>query len=116
MAEHDHNPPQQDPRYDLFGPYEKLIEVRVLGSKFLVPENNKLLRCFQYLSLLGIANGRFCWNGDCKTCQVRYRTHPQADERSALSCQVPVAEGMHITELSEELSLRLRDVLASAGK
>ena len=35
---------------DIFTPYDKLIEIEILGEKFLVPENNAS-RCFQYLAL-----------------------------------------------------------------
>ena len=36
---------------DIFSPFEKLVEVEILGEKFSVPEQNDLLRCFQYLAL-----------------------------------------------------------------
>jgi hypothetical protein len=46
---------------DLFEPYEKLIEIELLGRAVRVPENNRLLRCFQFLSLKSISYGDFCW-------------------------------------------------------
>ena len=45
-----------------FRPYEKLVEITVLGKKFQVPERNSLLRCFQFISPETIPYGRFCWN------------------------------------------------------
>ena len=33
-----------------FRPYEKLVEITVMGKKFQVPERNSLLRCFQFIS------------------------------------------------------------------
>jgi hypothetical protein len=36
---------------DLLDPYEKLVEIEILGKQVEVPEKNRLLRCFQFLSL-----------------------------------------------------------------
>jgi len=87
---------------DLFEPYEKLIAVEVLGRKIAVPENNNLLRCFQFLSLKTISYGDFCWNGDCTNCQVWYHTEgqTQADDKPALSCRLPVTPGMVVTRMN----------------
>src|ERR671913_533452 len=59
---------------DLLDPYEKLVNVVILGQQVQVPEKNRLLRCFQYLSLNSISYGDFCWNGECTNCQVWYHT------------------------------------------
>lgn len=92
---------------DLLDPYEKLIPIEILGHRVEVPENNRLLRCFQFLSLQTISYGDFCWNGDCTNCQIWY--HPagqtEGDDRPALSCRTPVAEGMVITRLSRYVEL-----------
>ncbi len=45
---------------DLLDPYEKLVIVEILGKQVQVPEKNRLLRCFQYLSLNSISYGDFC--------------------------------------------------------
>lgn len=87
---------------DLFEPYEKLIGIKILGKNVKVPENNRLLRCFQYLSMQTISYGDFCWNGDCTNCQIWYHAEGQteADDRPALSCRMQVSEGMIITRMS----------------
>jgi len=88
---------------DLFEPYERLVQIELLGRKVRVPENNRLLRCFQYLSLRSISYGDFCWNGDCTNCQFWYR-EPGEDarepEKTALSCRFTVREGMTVTRLN----------------
>jgi len=33
-----------------FRPYERLVEITILGKRFQVPERNSLLRCFQFIS------------------------------------------------------------------
>ena len=87
---------------DLFEPYERLIGITLLGREVSVPENNRLLRCFQFLSLRSISYGDFCWNGDCTNCQFWYREpgdEPSAPDRTALSCRFTVREGLHVTRL-----------------
>ena len=92
---------------DLLDPYEKLISIEILGRSVEVPENNRLLRCFQFLSMHTISYGDFCWNGDCTNCQIWYHTQGQTerDDKPALSCRTNVSEGMVITRLSRFVEL-----------
>src|SRR5678809_1783349 len=57
---------------DLLDPYEKLISLEIMGNEVSVPEKNRLLRCFQFLSINTISYGDFCWNGECTNCQLWY--------------------------------------------
>jgi predicted molibdopterin-dependent oxidoreductase YjgC len=91
---------------DLFEPYQKLIEIEILAKKVEVPENNKLLRCFQYLSIETISFGDFCWNGECNNCQIWYCLNEENSERTTLSCRTKVSEGMVITKLSQHIKLQ----------
>jgi len=97
----------------LYRQYEKLVEIEVLGKKFQVPEKNTCLRVFQYISPETIPYGRFCWNQECQLCRISYTVTGQSDgkPRAALSCKILVAEGMQITELSEELRYCLMGTL-----
>ena len=54
----------------LFRPYQKLISITIRGKKFSVPENQMLLRAFQYLCPDTISYGRYCWNEECQYCRV----------------------------------------------
>ncbi len=45
----------------LFRPFTRLVKITILGKNFEVPENNPLLRCFQYLAPEAVSYGRFCW-------------------------------------------------------
>ena len=102
---------------DLFEPYEKLIEIEVLGRRLRVPENNRLLRCFQFLSPKSISYGDFCWNGDCTNCQFWYREPgdpAEAPDKTALSCRFRVREGLRITRLDPCIRLEADDGEAAA--
>ena len=86
---------------DLFEPFERLIEISIKGKRVEVPENNTLLRCFQYLSLESISYGEFCWNGDCLNCQVWIKNGDK--EKALISCRAKVEEGMEIVRVSPEI-------------
>ena len=70
-----------------FRPYEKLVEITLMGKKFQVPERNSLLRCFQFISPETIPYGRFCWNQDCQYCRVTCQLPDDDEPREMLSCK-----------------------------
>ncbi|HRA39303.1 MAG TPA: hypothetical protein PK108_02015 [Pyrinomonadaceae bacterium] len=88
---------------DIFAPFEKLVEIEILGEKRLVPENNSLLRCFQYLSMESISYGEFCWNGDCLNCQVWLQNGDK--EKAVIACRTTVKPDMRIIRMSDEIDL-----------
>jgi len=92
---------------DLYDPFEKLVGIDILGNRVEVPDNNHLLRCFQYLSMRTISYGDFCWNGECTNCQVWYHAAGQTegDDKPALSCRLKVQEGMVISRVSRFVEL-----------
>jgi len=92
----------------LFRPFTRLIKITILGSEFEVPENNPLLRCFQYLAPEDVSYGRFCWNEDCQYCRVTYDSGEASASRAALSCKLMVHEGMRIKEVTTEIRYCLR--------
>lgn len=89
---------------DIFEPFEKLVEIEILGEVREVPENNYLLRCFQFLGLETISYGDFCWNGDCANCQVWLEN--TAKEKPALACRTKAQSGMKIVRMSREIKLK----------
>lgn len=92
---------------DLLDPYDRLVSIDVLGKQVEVPEKNRLLRCFQYLSLKTISYGDFCWNGECTNCQIWYHMDGQTEDldRPALACRIEVTERMVITRISHFIEL-----------
>jgi hypothetical protein len=93
---------------DIFEPFEKLIEIEICGEKREVPENNSLMRCFQFLSMKTISFGDFCWNGDCLNCQVWIKNGDK--EKAVLACRTNAQESMEIVRLSEEIDLESENV------
>lgn len=88
---------------DIFEPFERLVEIEICGERREVPENNSLLRCFQFLSIETVSFGDFCWNGDCLNCQVWIKNGEK--EKAVLACRTKVEEGMKITRKNDEINL-----------
>ena len=91
-----------DVREGLFESFNDLVEIEVCRHLSMVPENNKLLRCFQYMKMDAVSIGDYCWNGDCTNCQIWYRAEG-GEIKSALACRLYVRPGMVITALSATL-------------
>ena len=88
---------------EIFEPFDRLIEIEICGETYQVPENNTLLRCFQFLSMESVSFGDFCWNGDCSNCQVWLESHGR--EKIALACRTKVFEKMKIARLNGKIEL-----------
>lgn len=105
---------------EVFRPYERLVEITVLGKTFMVPDRNSLLRAFQFISPDTIPYGRFCWNQDCQYCRVNCQLSDEDKARAILSCKFIVSEGMNISWLAPELvgclRAKLGAVAASSAK
>lgn len=97
-----------DWREGLFESFDKLVEIKVCDKKAIVPENNKILRCFQFIKTETISVGDYCWNGDCVNCQISYIAE-DGEIKGALACKMYVREGLVITTVSENLKDDLRD-------
>lgn len=88
---------------DIFQPYDNLIEIEILGNIYRVPENNSLLRCFQFIAMENISYGDFCWNGECLNCQV-WLQHGEK-EKMVMACRTTVEEGIKIVRIAESIDL-----------
>ena len=100
----------------LFRPYQKLISITVRGKQFSVPENQILLRAFQYLCPDTIPYGRYCWNEECQYCRVSV-VRPGGERISqALSCKLLAEEGLEVVELAAELVWNLSRLFGPAAE
>lgn len=86
---------------DIFEPFERLVEIEVLGRKYSVPENNSILRGFQYLDMEAISESDLCWNGECLNCQVWIKSGDK--EKAAIACRTNVVENMQILKISDDI-------------
>jgi len=106
---------QQNIPSTIFRPYKQFITISIGGRKFRVPENQMLLRVFQYLAPETIPYGRYCWNEECQYCRVGIQRPGDERQSQALSCKLIAEDGLEVLELSTELAWNLRPLLASPG-
>ncbi len=100
---------------DLYEPWKKLLRVVVLGRVFEVPENNILLRQLQYVSE-DIGMGRYCWNAECRYCEIQFERPGDPREYPGLACRVRGTEGMRLIKVASEIRYNMSDALATAPK
>jgi NADH dehydrogenase/NADH:ubiquinone oxidoreductase subunit G len=98
----------------LFRPFSRLVRLTLLDHTVEIPENNTLLRCFQYLAPEPVSYGRFCWNEDCQYCRVTYDLGEGTATRAALACKLPVQDGMRVKSISTEIRYCLRELNLAA--
>ena len=99
----------------LLEPYDRMIRIVVLGRVLEVPANNLLLRQMQFLSP-DIGYGRYCWNAECRYCEITYRPANGGSEQPALACRIKGVEGMVLTKVAPEIRYNLSEVLSTAPK
>ena len=98
----------------VYEPYDKLVNIRVMGHPVQVPEKNRLLRGFQYACPDSVPYGRFCWNNECGNCELSYRLAEGAEERVGRGCQLVAVEGMEVTKIAFEIKYNLGEALTNA--
>jgi succinate dehydrogenase/fumarate reductase-like Fe-S protein len=88
---------------EIFEPFERLVEIEILGAARRVPENNNLLRSLQFLSSETISYGDFCWNGECANCQVWLEGAENG--KPVLACRTKVENNMKIVKMSAQIEM-----------
>jgi predicted molibdopterin-dependent oxidoreductase YjgC len=90
------------PQFDeILEPYDRLIDVKICGQTYQLPENNTILRGFQFIRPEDTSEGEFCWNGECINCQVWIRNGEK--EKMVMACRTNVTEGMEIVRVGETI-------------
>ena len=87
--------------YEIFEPFDRLVEIEICGEKRRVPENNSILRCLQFLEMEAVSDGDFCWNGECLNCQVWIKNGEK--EKALIACRASVQDGMQIVRVSDDI-------------
>lgn len=95
--------PLSEDDIELFGEYEALVPIVVLGEVLPVPEKNSVLRALQYLEIRAHAVrlewGRYCWNDTKGCCEMAYRQGPGAPVERGRACKIQACPGLEIVEL-----------------
>ena len=100
---------------DVYEPWERLIRIVVLGKALDVPDKNLLLRQLQYVSE-DVGMGRYCWNAECRYCEVSYQRPGDDTEHTGLACRLRGFDGMRLTKLAAEVRYNMSEALARAPR
>src|SRR5207302_978114 len=71
-----------------------------------VPENQDVIRIFQYLGCLdkiGFHAGYYCWNATCNNCIFTYADPKTGNPVTIKACQTRVFEGMKVIHLPKDV-------------
>jgi len=88
---------------DIFEPFDRMASIDLLGKTVEVPDNNTILRCFQYLAMESVSESDLCWNSDCMNCQVWIQNGEK--EKTLIACRAKVEDGMRILRVSDDIDL-----------
>jgi hypothetical protein len=78
------------------------VRIYLRGAALDVPDGEPLLRALERVAGRRIAEGNYCWTGECGHCEVVYATGA-GPARSAMACRLAVAPGMRVTAVSRYL-------------
>jgi hypothetical protein len=100
---------------DVYEPWQRLVRIVVLGKVLEVPEQNLLLRQLQYVSE-DVGMGRYCWNAECRYCEVSYQRPGDPTEHAGLACRLRGFDGMRLTKLAPEVRYNMSEALSRAPR
>lgn len=89
---------------NLYRDYKRLVEIKINGKEYHVPENNCTLRALQFINA-DFAMTKFCWNAECENCLFKFRESNSEEDKMALACQQFTFDGMIITQLPQGIKL-----------
>jgi hypothetical protein len=100
---------------DIYEPWDRLVPIVVLGRVLHVPADNILLRQLQYVAE-EVGSGRYCWNAECRYCEVHYTRPGDPTEHVGLACRLRGFEGMRVVRAAAEIRYNLSEALARAPR
>ena len=98
-----------EPLEGVLEPWQKKITVVIAGARHLVPENQDMIRIFQYLGLterLSFFAGHYCWNATCDNCIFTYRDPSTGEAVTKRACQTRVFDGLEVLHLPKDVHVK----------
>ena len=95
-----------EPLEGVLEPWSSKVSIEIGGAWMQVPENQDVIRIFQYLGLLDrlvFYAGNYCWNATCNNCIFTYRDPATGETVTKRSCQTRVCEGMKVIHLPKDV-------------
>ena len=98
-----------EPLEGVLEPWSKKIEIVIDGTRYRVPENQDVIRIFQYLGLLDRLSffaGHYCWNATCNNCIFTYRDPATGEPVTKRACQTRIFDGLEVIQLPKDVHAR----------
>jgi hypothetical protein len=95
-----------EPLEGVLEPWSRKVEIRIGGTSHLVPENQDVIRIFQYLGLvgtLGFFAGHYCWNATCNNCIFTFRDPATGKPVTQRACQTRIFDGLEVLALPKDV-------------
>jgi hypothetical protein len=63
-----------------------------------------------------VGSGRYCWNAECRYCEVHYQRPGDPREHVGLACRLRGFEGLRLVRVAAEIRYNLSEALAAAPR
>ncbi len=97
-----------EPLEGVLEPWSRKVAIVIDGKPHLVPENQDVIRVFQYLGLLekiAFFAGNYCWNATCNNCIFTYRDPMTGEPVTKRACQTRLFDGLEVIRLPKDVSV-----------
>ena len=84
----------------------EVARIDVCGARYDLTAGEPVLRGLARLVGRALAEGNYCWTGECGHCEVAYEL-ADGRRRTAMSCLLAATDGLRVTGLSPYLWLDL---------
>jgi len=98
-----------EPLEGVLEPWSKKVAIHIAGVAHMVPENQDVIRIFQYLGLLDRLSfhaGTYCWNATCNNCIFTYRDPATGAAITKRACQTRLFEGLEVLALPKDVKAK----------
>ena len=89
--------------------WKKKVTLAIGEQRFAVPENQDVIRIFQYLGCLDVLDffaGNYCWNATCNNCIFTYRDPATGAPVTKRACQTRLFDGLEVLALPKDVRLK----------
>jgi hypothetical protein len=98
-----------EPLEGVLEPWSKKIQIRIGDALHSVPENQDVIRIFQYLGCLekiAFYAGHYCWNATCNNCIFTYMDPATGEPVTKRACQTRVFDGLTVVHLPKDVTTK----------
>ena len=98
-----------EPLEGVLEPWSKKVAIHIAGQTHPVPENQDVIRIFQYLGALDRISffaGHYCLNATCNNCIFTYEDPATGEPITRRACQTRIFDGLQVVALPKDVQPR----------